>query len=104
MVAGCDQTPAQPESRNARVTFCKYEFNFDPERSLNVEGHRDSIRDANGAETKLDEDITIQYGNLIAKIVNGKLTVDGKDQGTVKPGDRFTLIASGKLSLNDVQR
>ncbi len=34
------------------------------------------------------------------RIEDGKLTVDGADRGTLAPGDRLTITASGDLLVN----
>ena len=38
------------------------------------------------------------------RIEDGKLTVDGADRGTLQPGDRITIRASGELLVNGSQR
>jgi hypothetical protein len=38
------------------------------------------------------------------RIEDGKLTVDGTDRGTLQPGDRITIKASGDLLVNGTMR
>jgi hypothetical protein len=104
VLPGCGQATSKPAAGVARVTFCDYAFEFDMDRPLSVDGHRNSVRDSSGSETQLDEDITFKYGNVTARIVDGKLTVDGKEHGSVKPGDCFKLESSGSLSINGAQK
>ena len=72
--------------------------------ALVIDGHRNSVRAADGTETELDEEISISCGTIKAMIVNGRLTVDGKDRGPVKPGDRISFTKSSGLSVNGVDR
>jgi hypothetical protein len=38
------------------------------------------------------------------RIEDGKLTVNGKDRGTLASGDRITVTARGKVLVNDTER
>lgn len=38
------------------------------------------------------------------RIEDGRLTVDGNERGTLEPGDRITIKASGDLLVNGTQR
>jgi hypothetical protein len=38
------------------------------------------------------------------RIEDGKLTIDGKSRGTLQPGDRITIKASGDILVNGGQR
>jgi hypothetical protein len=102
---GCNRTPSAAP-RPATVTAFGYTFVFDPgeDHAFSIEGHRKSTRAGDGTESDLDEDLTITYVGKTLKIVNGKLSADGKDHGAVKPGDRITLTPSGGVSVNGAQR
>ena len=100
--AGCSQKAAPTQV----MTLYGYTFASDVSdvSGLVIDGHRDSIRAADGTETELDEDISIKCGTLKATIVNGRLTVGDKDRGSVKPGDRISFTKSGRVSVNGVDR
>jgi hypothetical protein len=108
MVSGCSQqTPAPPQKfSNSTLTFLGYNFRFDGEYdgSINVKGHRNTTRSADGKESPLDEDITVSFGSHTAKILMGKLMAEGKDCGMVKPGDTIKLTPTGSVFVNDVER
>jgi hypothetical protein len=76
-----------------------FEFESGENRTFAVEGHRHSTQLGGGKETDLDEDITIRYDGRTMKIVNGKLTANGKELGEVKPGDRITFTESGGVFI-----
>jgi hypothetical protein len=90
------------------VTLATHGYTFVFEREVDgpfgVEGHRKSVRAADGTESDLDEDITITCGDHTARIVNGRLTAGGRDRGAVKPGDRIALTGAGGLSVNGAER
>lgn len=100
-LSGCGKTAA-PTSQT--LTFLKYTFVFNSGQDLSVAGRRNSFQAADGTETELDEDISVKCGNREARILNGSLTLDGKDRGAVKRGDRITFTTSGGLSVNGVDR
>ena|SRR5215469_15034980 len=99
LCAGCSQKAPPPTQV---MTFYGYTFASDVAdfgAGPVIEGHRNSVRAADGTETELDEDISIKCGTVEATIVNGKLTAGGKDRGSVKPGDRISFTKSG-VSVN----
>jgi hypothetical protein len=99
--------PASPAPELSIMTQSRFGYTFVFERSGEeqsaIGGRRNVDRDADGKET-LDEDITITCGSQTARILNGKLTADGRDRGSVKPGDTIKLTSSGKLSVNGEER
>lgn len=101
-LSGCNQTAVPPLPRT--MTTHGYTFVSDEGEDLSVEGHRNSVRAADGTETELDEDISIHCGTRKARIVNGRLTAGGNDCGPVKPGDRISFTKSDGLSVNGVNR
>jgi hypothetical protein len=103
---GCNRTTPPPPACPAMVATFGYTFVFDPgeERPFAVEGHRKSTKAADGTETDLDEEITITYAGRTGKIVNGKLTVGGKDRGAVKPGDQITFTPPGGVAVSWADR
>ena len=105
VVPGCGKTPAPAPTRTPQtLTFLKYVFAFNSGEDLSAAGHRNSVQAADGTETELDEDISVKCGKREARILNGSLTVDGKDRGAVKPPDRITFTTSGGVSVNGVDR
>ena len=105
-LSGCSQKAA-PTAPTQFMTLFGYTFVsdvFDFGAGLAIEGHRNSVTDGDGTETELDEDISIKCGTFKATIVNGRLTVGGKDRGLVKPGDRISFSKSGGVSVNGAER
>jgi hypothetical protein len=98
--AGCHQ-PAAPVERETTMDFAGYHFTFaHPEGTVfKTEGHRND----DGAG-HVDEDITASCGAQVLHVVNGALTLNGADRGTVKPGDSIKLTAAGKLWVNGQPR
>jgi hypothetical protein len=109
LLAGCQRQPPAPNPRtmaNATVGFCGYTFTFDGEYDgpLNVNGHRNTTRAADGTESALDEDITVNFGSHTARVLNGTLTAEGRDRGGVKQGDTIRLTPAGGVSVNGAER
>lgn len=102
-MSGCSN-PAAPPPAPTTLTFLSYTFVFEGGHDLSVAGHRNSVTAEDGTETELDEDISVKCGNHEARIVNGKLNVDGKDRGAVKPGNRITFTSAGGASVVEVAR
>jgi hypothetical protein len=102
LCAGCTQKAPTQAMTLFGYTFVSDVADFSA--GLVIDGHRNSARAADGTESELDEDISITCGTLKATIVNGRLTVDGKDRGQIKPGDRISFTKSGGLSVNGVGR
>jgi hypothetical protein len=79
-------------------------FEGDHDGKFGMSGHRKSTTAADGTETNLDEAITVSLGPHTGTIKNGKFTIDGKDCGTVKPGDTIKVAPDGSVSVNGVSR
>jgi hypothetical protein len=105
-LCGCGKPTASTSSGGSTVASCGYTIKFEgqPDGPVNVNGHRSTSRDADGKESLLEEDVSVAYGSHSVKILNGKLTVDGKDHGAVKTGDTIKLSSAGVVSVNDAQR
>jgi hypothetical protein len=86
------------------MTVAGYAFEYDSGTDLKVEGHRTSTLLEEGQETDLDENIDIRYAGRAMKIMNGRLSEDGKDLGAVKPGDRIALTQTGQVFVNGAAR
>jgi hypothetical protein len=53
---------------------------------------------------KVEEVLDYEIGPHRIKVVNGALTLDGKDRGKLEPGDKVRFTADGKLYVNGVER
>lgn len=102
LASGCGR-PSAPEAKQqtANVTFVGYNFIFDypPGTPIKTEGSRSS--DGKGNDK---EDITAACGDQVLRIVNGKMTLNGSDRGTVKEKDVIKLSSTGKVWVNDKPR
>jgi hypothetical protein len=100
LFAGCSRS-LEAKNQTAHITSLGYDFVFEyPEgTSIKLEGRRQD--DGKGKNT---EDITTTCGQQILRIVDGKLTLNGEDRGTVKPEDSIKLTSAGKLWVNQQSR
>lgn len=106
LLCGCGKPTASTSLSGATVGSCGYTIKFEGQLDgpLNINGQRGTTRDSAGKESLVEEDITAIFGSHSVKILNGKLTVDGKDHGAVKTGDTIKLTSAGKVSVNDTER
>jgi hypothetical protein len=99
--SGCGGKSTTARTQSSTHSLAGYVFSFEyPEgTTVQTEGHRND--DGKGT---LDEDITTTCGEQVLKIVNGKLTLNGEDRGTVKQGDVIKLRSDGKVWVNQEPR
>jgi hypothetical protein len=101
LLSGCGGKSTTPQTQSSTHNFAGYVFSFEhPEgTTVKTEGHR-----SNDEKGTVDEDITATCGGQVLKIVNGKLTLNGEDRGTVKQGDKIKLQSAGKVWVNQELR
>jgi hypothetical protein len=97
---GCGSKPTVPDTMRTAPFDGKYEFEVEK-----VEGTTalKSSRSDDGAG-KVEELIDYEIGRHRIKVVNGALTLDGKDCGRLEKGDKVRFAADGKLYVNGVER
>lgn len=50
------------------------------------------------------DDVTVKLDARTLRIVNGALSLDGRERGTVEPGDKILLHGDGTLTVNGAAR
>lgn len=101
MLSGCGSKP----------TPVSAQYNFDSGRYLvevETDGPTSSAVNSHFTDNgngKVEELVEITWGNSMKlRIENGKLTVNGKDLGTLTKGDRIKINSAGKLLVNGAER
>jgi hypothetical protein len=101
LAAGCGRAPQSPPIVTANSEFhgYKWEFEYPEGTKRGFQGNREVI----GAGA-VNEDIAVYCGDQSVRIVNGKLTLNGADRGTVNQADTIKLTSTGKLWVNQELR
>jgi hypothetical protein len=73
--------------------------------TIEVEGnHSINSHTTDDGAGNVEELVELTCGATAMKIVNGKLTVNGADRGTLQPKDRIRVTSDGKVYVNGVER
>lgn len=100
LVVGCSRPPAPPTlTADSELHGYKFVFVYPDGAARNVQGRR-----TDDGAGRVTEDITATCGAQTVRIVDGKLTLNGADRGTTKPGDVIKITAAGQLWVNDQPR
>lgn len=84
-----------------KAVFDKYQFEAEHPNGANVVSSASVSKDGAG---NVEEKFEHRVGNVHLTLLNGRLTLNGADRGTVSPGDRIRLTADGRLLVNDQER
>ncbi len=101
-VAGCNSKPTAPAIDTSRTSVFGGKYEFEVERIEGTTALKSSRTD-DGAG-KVEELIDYEIGPHRIKVVNGALTLNGKDYGRLEAGDKVRFTAAGKLYVNGVER
>src|SRR5262245_54561908 len=103
LLAGC--------SSKLKPVLSSASYNFESGRYLitvETEGPTGSsvkTHFADDGKGKVEELVEITWGDSRElRIENGKLTINGKDRGTLTKGDRIRIDASGRVLVNGAER
>jgi len=99
VISGCNSKSAHNSAR----------YNFDGGRYLievETDGPTDTVVNSQFADHgKGKELVEINWGeSMELRIEEGKLTVNGKDRGTLAKGDRIKINSAGKVLVNSTER
>src|SRR5262245_49748488 len=87
----------------SRTSLFGGKYEFEVEKPINANTSLNHSRTDDGAG-KVEELIDYEIGPHKIKVVNGAMTLDGKDCGTIQQGDKIRFTADGKLYVNGVER
>jgi hypothetical protein len=88
LATGCNNQPATPRVvRGTNINGYEFEYEFATASSIQADS----------------KDVSITAGKHQIAVTDGKLRVDGRSYGAVKPKDRISTIG-GKVSVNDEER
>ena len=103
VLAGCNTSSPPPTVDTAKTVLFGGIYEFEVEKytgtNTSLTAHR-----ANDGAGNIEEFVDYEIGSHRLKVVNGALTLDDKNCGTLKQGDKVRFTASGKLYVNGTER
>ena len=103
VLSGCDSKPTPvPVSGKSIFNTGRYTMEVETEGAVGSSVNFHFTDDGKG---NIDELVELSWGDSIKlRIVNGKLTVNGVDRGTLSKGDRIKVDSKGTILVNGAER